>query len=247
MAHQTSMNRAVGASDPARLRRPVSRGALPRAGITSGLWPSWPHSLQVSARLQFLLQLVFVIEFATAQKPPHAPNSNDNLYRRWSFSLLKRRERKFSVGRTPMKLFSLVLVVLLGGCVSHPIEMPAGHIVLAAGNSPGSWVPSEKDVVLFEADLAELFASPDGRFEAKPKAGLSQYFVRYYGEVREGASFIVAEGTHVSQMNFATFQQMNSQSGTVMLAPFGGGEQHFTALYDAATKRVTGVRFNAPL
>jgi len=153
------------------------------------------------------------------------------------------------------------LLILLSGCMPHyvdlveksgdnaagMIERPAGHIILSAENSPGTWVPTEADVAIVESELALLFAKPHERFKEKRDARLSEYWVRYYGVVRDGKRLIVGEGTHVSQTDLATFEQMNSKPDTVLLPPYGGGRMHFTVIYDVDQKKSISVQFNAPL
>jgi hypothetical protein len=142
----------------------------------------------------------------------------------------------------------VMAVALLVGCVSAPVEPPAGHVILTKEHSPGSWISTETDVAPFESDLAVLFARPDGRFDkVKPDARLSEYSVRYFGRVRNGRREILGEGTHLSVSDFATFRQINSDPDTILLTTWGGGTLYFTAIYDPTAKKILSVAFNASL
>jgi|GEM_PF-1405462 len=142
---------------------------------------------------------------------------------------------------------SVAVLIALTGC--RPVEesAPAAQLILPLEHSLGSWVPSSNEVRDFEAALIKLFSRPDRRFSEKPQYALGDYYLRYYGILRDGEKLIVGQGCHISTTDLPNFRSMNTQPDTVLLSPFGGGSFYFSSTYDPAKGRVRNVIFNAAL
>jgi hypothetical protein len=154
-----------------------------------------------------------------------------------------------------MKSVFIIAILLFAGCVSRPVTLPAEHVITSRSQTSAGrdyWKPSEQEIATLEANLSRLWVRPDKRVSDRVAVPLSEYFVRYYGTIVSGRRVIIGEGVH-RQMPHAweylrVEPETDAESGTtVVLQAFGGGTAFFHVRFDAGSKQVEELIFNAPL
>jgi hypothetical protein len=153
-----------------------------------------------------------------------------------------------------------LLACLLAGCANstQPPSFPyrsAGYTISTTDSVGGpAWKPGIEQIAQLESKVGALMAAPDRRvkfsslWEKKCPFPLTEYAVRYHGEIRGGLRIVVGKATHTSQRGAERILRPPSRpDDTIALETFGGGSYFFTVTYDVASGEVLELRYNAPL
>ena len=151
-----------------------------------------------------------------------------------------------------------LLALIITGCTttSHvAIRRSAGYIISPPTSSDrSSWKLEDEHLVQLEANLGALMRTPDRRVkfsyadERRCPFPLSDYALRYRGDIERGRRIIVGKAVHKSQSGAdrILLPRIAPDEG-VLLEAFGGGSYYFTVTYDVAKDRIIELRYNAPL
>jgi hypothetical protein len=160
-----------------------------------------------------------------------------------------------------MRFAMVILMMVLAGCVSRPVTLPAMHGIVnrhqtVAGSS--YWKPTADIIAALEADMSQLWVKPDRRMlfwttkTGRPYWPLSDYFIRYHGTTVNGQRIVVGQAVHRDRPGAARYLAVEPDPppgvflGT-SIDVAGGGEAYFIMTYDVESKSVRELKFNAPM
>jgi hypothetical protein len=121
------------------------------------------------------------------------------------------------------------------------VVAPRQHVVAHSYFSP-----TTDEIEVAQNALADLFLDSPKTAKLRMVYPLSDYVVRYHGDVVDGKKVIVAEGYHVSQESLTRLQEAMADPRNTIHQVFGGGALFFHYVYDVDTKQVLLFHFNAP-
>jgi hypothetical protein len=132
-----------------------------------------------------------------------------------------------------------VLALILSGCASQVATLPAKHAVTPFAG-PFYWTPSPGDIAALENDLGELWVRPDRRVSERPRLPLSDYVVRYRGEIEKDKRVVIGEGRRFSGEEAARYLADRTE---MVMTPFG--DTWFTVRYDPEQKKIVSLKIVA--
>jgi len=173
-------------------------------------------------------------------------------------------------------VWSLILVLLLSGCVSGRIEkVSGGHTILPASQQDRisvrgqEWTPEEQEITLVEQEIGLLFAHPDQRMKGlftrdhRVPFPLVEYSIVYCGVIKDGKKLIIGYASHkdtsapnpglsVELSRRAPVERtdrLNAYRLRTNLPDIGSraGPLYFTVTFDAEAKSLLELGYDAPL
>jgi hypothetical protein len=126
--------------------------------------------------------------------------------------------------------------------------MPSGYVIAPQRHveAVSYWSPTAQQIDEAQNALADLFVHPPPAAKPRMKFPLSDYAVRFHGDLIQGKRVIIAEGYHFSQTSLATLQQEMADPGNIIRQVFGGDALHFHYAYDIDATQVLHFHFNTP-